>query len=105
MTQFHWFLPTSGDGHEAGSATVAAGAAKHTRTASLGYLSQVARAAESAGFPAVLTPVGAGCPDPWIVCTAVATATERLRFLVAFRAGFALPTLLAQQAEAFQAMS
>ncbi len=105
MRQFHWFLPTSGDGHEAGSATVAAGAAQHTRTASIGYLTQVANAAESAGFSAVLTPVGAGCPDPWIICAAVAAATERLRFLVAFRAGFALPTLLAQQAEAFQSMS
>ncbi len=46
MTQFHWFLPTSGDGHEVGSATVAAGAARHARAASIGYLADVARAAE-----------------------------------------------------------
>jgi alkanesulfonate monooxygenase len=105
MTRFHWFLPTSGDGFEVGAATVAAGAARHTRPGSVGYLSQVARAAEQAGFDSVLTPVGAGCPDPWIVCSAVAQHTSRLRFLVAFRTGFTLPTLLAQQAEAFQAVS
>jgi alkanesulfonate monooxygenase len=102
---FHWFLPTSGDGDQVGAATVAAGAAAHTRAATLDYLTEVARAAESAGFEAVLTPVGSGCPDPWIVCSAVAARTERLRLLVAFRAGFALPTLLAQQAEAFQLIS
>ena len=105
MTEFHWFLPTSGDGHHVGAATVTAGAARHPRAATLPYLTQVARAAESAGFGAVLTPVGSGCPDPWIVCSAVAARTERLRMLVAFRAGFALPTLLAQQAEAFQLIS
>lgn len=103
--RFHWFLPTSGDGDQVGAATVAAGAAAHSRAATLDYLTDVARAAETAGFEAALTPVGAGCPDPWIVCAAVAARTERLRLLVAFRAGFALPTLLAQQAEAFQLIS
>jgi alkanesulfonate monooxygenase len=105
MADFHWFLPTSGDGHEVGAATVSAGAARHTRAATIGYLSQVAQAAESAGFAAVLTPAGAGCPDPWIICAAVAQHTTRLRFLVAFRAGFTLPALLAQQAGAFQLAS
>jgi alkanesulfonate monooxygenase len=103
--QFSWFLPTSGDGDQVGSATVKAGAARHTRAASIDYLAQVARAAEQSGFGAALTPVGAACPDPWIVCAAVAQHTERLKLLVAFRTGFALPTLLAQQSEAFQQVS
>ncbi|WP_405100396.1 LLM class flavin-dependent oxidoreductase [Micromonospora sp. NBC_01412] len=102
---FHWFLPTSGDGHQVGAATVAAGAARHDRAATVGYLTEVARTAEAAGFAALLTPVGSGCPDPWIVCAAVAQHTERIGMLVAVRAGFALPTLIAQQAEAFQSMS
>jgi alkanesulfonate monooxygenase len=105
MTDFHWFLPTSGDGHQVGAATVAAGAAKHTRPPTIDYLTQVATAAEGAGFHSVLTPVGSGCPDPWVVCSAIAARTRSLRFLVAFRAGFALPTLLAQQAQAFQLIS
>ncbi|MER7890507.1 LLM class flavin-dependent oxidoreductase [Micromonospora sp. NPDC094482] len=102
---FHWFLPTSGDSDQVGAATVTAGAARHDRAATVAYLAEVARAAERGGFAAVLTPVGAGCPDPWIVCAAVAQHTERLGMLVAVRAGFALPTLIAQQAEAFQAVS
>ncbi|RGC70435.1 Methanesulfonate monooxygenase [Micromonospora sp. MW-13] len=102
---FHWFLPTSGDGHQVGAATVAAGAARHDRAATVGYLTEVARAAEAAGFAALLTPVGSGCPDPWIVCAAVAQHTDRIGMLVAVRAGFALPTLIAQQAEAFQSVS
>jgi alkanesulfonate monooxygenase len=105
VTVFHWFLPTSGDGDQVGAATVHAGAADHGRAATLDYLVEVAQAAESGGFTGVLTPVGAGCPDPWIVCSAVAARTSKLKFIVAFRTGFALPTLLAQQAEAFQAMS
>ncbi|MEE6260762.1 LLM class flavin-dependent oxidoreductase [Plantactinospora sonchi] len=102
---FLWFLPTSGDSDQVGSATVTAGAARHSRTATVGYLSEVARAAEESGFTGALTPVGSGCPDPWIVCTAVAQHTERLRLLVAVRAGFTLPTLLAQQAATFQQFS
>ncbi|MEV4377678.1 LLM class flavin-dependent oxidoreductase [Streptosporangium sp. NPDC049644] len=104
--RLHWFLPTTGDGHHVRPATttVAAGAAAD-RPATLDYLSQVARAAESAGFEAALTPVGAGCPDPLVACGAVAARTERLKLLVAFRPGFTLPTLFAQQAQTFQQIS
>ncbi|WP_432835520.1 LLM class flavin-dependent oxidoreductase [Dactylosporangium sp. CA-092794] len=105
MTTFHWFLPTTGDGDQVGAATVAAGAARHDRAPTVEYLSEVARAAERAGFDSALTPVGAGCLDPLVMCTAIAQHTTTLRLLVAFRAGFTLPTLLAQQAEAFQWIS
>ena len=54
MPAFHWFLPTSGDGHQVGAATVTMGAADHTRRATLDYLTQVATAAEQAGFQAAL---------------------------------------------------
>jgi alkanesulfonate monooxygenase len=104
-TTFHWFLPTSGDGHGVGAATVRAGAAAHERAATVGYLARVAMTAEKAGFTGALTPVGAGCPDPWLLCAAVAQYARRLRFLVAVRAGFTLPTLVAQQAQTFQAIT
>ncbi|MCD0449026.1 LLM class flavin-dependent oxidoreductase [Actinocorallia sp. API 0066] len=104
--RFHWFLPTTGDGNEVRAAIMTTDAGRASRRpGSVRYLSQVARAAEDAGFEAALTPVGAGCPDPWIVCAAVAQHTSRLKLLVAFRPGFALPTLLAQQAQAFQDVS
>jgi alkanesulfonate monooxygenase len=104
--RFHWFLPTTGDGHDVRSAITTTDTFRPApRKATLAYLAQVARAAEQAGFEAALTPVGAGCPDPWIVCTALTQHTERLKMLVAFRTGYTLPTLLAQQAQAFQEIS
>ncbi|GGZ92146.1 alkanesulfonate monooxygenase [Streptomyces spiroverticillatus] len=100
----HWFLPTGGDGRDPGGVTAVQGRtdAATRRPADIGYLSQVARAAEQAGFHSLLTPVGLGCVDPWILTAALAQHTEKIGFLVAFRAGFASPTLLAQQADAFR---
>ncbi|PRH79957.1 alkanesulfonate monooxygenase [Streptomyces solincola] len=100
----HWFLPTGGDGRDPGGVT-AAQARTHAatrRAPSLDYLGQVARAAELAGFHSLLTPVGLGCVDPWVLTSALAARTERIGFLVAFRAGLASPTLLAQQADTFR---
>jgi alkanesulfonate monooxygenase len=105
--RLHWFLPTGGDSRQVGAVTVTEGrtAAAAARAPSVDYLTQVARAAEASGFDAVLTPVGIGCEDPWVSCASVAQHTSRLRFLVAFRPGFASPTLLAQQAATFQHMT
>ncbi|MGY1812747.1 LLM class flavin-dependent oxidoreductase [Blastococcus sp. SYSU D00820] len=105
--QFSWFLPTRGDGRAVNPVTTARGSdpAALRRRPSLDYLASVARAAEQSGFGAVLTPTGSGCEDPWVVCSALAALTERLEFLVAFRPGFVLPTLLAQQAATFQRLS
>lgn len=103
----HWFLPTGGDGRDPGGVTsvqARTGAATR-RPADIGYLAQVAKAAEHAGFTSLLTPVGLGCVDPWIVTSALSQFTERIEFLVAFRTGFASPTLLAQQADAFRRFS
>ncbi|WP_059013587.1 LLM class flavin-dependent oxidoreductase [Streptomyces specialis] len=101
---FHWFLPTSGDsrhvvggGH--GAAVTAAGG---DRPPSVGYLAQVARAAEQVGFTAALTPAGAWCEDAWLTTAMVSQHTERLKFLVAFRPGFVSPTLAAQMATTYQ---
>ncbi|MFI9121084.1 LLM class flavin-dependent oxidoreductase [Streptomyces bikiniensis] len=100
----HWFLPTGGDGRDPGGVTAVQGrtAAATRRGAGLDYLAQVARAAEQAGFAKLLTPVGLGCVDPWVLTPAVAAVTERIGFLVAFRAGLAQPTLIAQQADTFR---
>ncbi|WP_411103065.1 LLM class flavin-dependent oxidoreductase [Streptomyces sp. cmx-4-9] len=100
----HWFLPTGGDGRDPGGVTAVQGrtGAATRRPADIPYLTQVARAAEQAGFHSLLTPVGLGCVDPWILSSALAQHTDRIGFLVAFRAGFASPTLIAQQADAFR---
>ncbi len=98
---FHWFLPTYGDSRDlvaGGHGTSMHG----SRTADLGYLKQVAAAAEWAGFDAVLTPTGAWCEDAWLTTAMLVDATERLRFLVAARPGLLSPTLLAQMGATFQ---
>ncbi|WP_043650140.1 LLM class flavin-dependent oxidoreductase [Nocardia thailandica] len=102
--RFHWFLPTYGDsrylvggGH--GTAVTAAGG---DRPAGIGYLSQIARAAEQLGFEAALTPTGAWCEDAWLTTAVLARESERLKFLVAFRPGLVSPTLAAQMAATYQ---
>ncbi|MGP3970646.1 LLM class flavin-dependent oxidoreductase [Streptomyces sp. 6N223] len=101
---FHWFLPTNGDsrhvvggGH--GTPVTSAGG---DRPPTVGYLSQIARAAEQLGFTGALTPTGAWCEDAWLTTAMVAQHAERLKFLVAFRPGFVSPTLAAQMAATYQ---
>jgi alkanesulfonate monooxygenase len=107
MVSLHWYLPTSGDGRHVGAVTaVQARTLRSTaRDADLGYLTQIALAAERAGFEAVRAPTGAACHDAWLVCAALAAQTTRLEFLVSFRPGFVLPTLAAKQAATFQQLS
>jgi alkanesulfonate monooxygenase len=110
---FHWFLPTAGDGRDIvsrGQGVPLAGgglpgSVSSWRPPDLAYLTQVARAAEQAGFTGVLTPTGTWCEDAWLVTAALISQTERLRFLVAFRPGITSPTLAAQMATTFQRLS
>ena len=97
----HWFLPTAGDSRD----VVGFGPTSVRRDADLGYLTQVARAADDMGFDAVLTPTGTWCEDAWIATAALIPQTRNLRFLVAFRPGFISATLAAQQALTFQRLS
>jgi alkanesulfonate monooxygenase len=75
------------------------------REASLDYLTQIARAADSLGYDGVLTPTGAHCEDAWIVTAALMAQTQRLKFLVAFRPGLVEPVLAAHMAATFQHLS
>ncbi len=105
--EVHWFLPTSGDGRSVvdffpdpdGRLPSSA------RRARIDYLRQIAQAADRLGFEGVLTPTGIQCEDAWLASAALAGATERLRFIVAFRPGLILPTLAAQQAATLQRIS
>jgi alkanesulfonate monooxygenase len=72
------------------------------RPADLKYLIQLARAAESNGFEAVLTPTGLWCEDAWLSTAMLINSTESLKYLVAFRPGLISPTLAAQMAATFQ---
>ena len=93
-----WFIPVSGDGSYLGTD-------KGNRAADFSYLKQIAQAADRLGFGGVLIPVGSHCEDPWITAAALATHTERLRFLPALRPGLATPTHFARQAAALDRIS
>ncbi len=102
---FHWFLPTYGDSRYlvgGGHGTDITNTAGNDRPASLGYLRQIATAAEQLGFEGALTPTGAWCEDAWLTTAMLAGSTERLKFLVAFRPSLLSPTLAAQMAATFQ---
>ena len=84
-----WFLPTHGDGRYLG--TPIGG-----RAVDLGYLKQVAQAADNLGYYGVLLPTGRSCEDSWVIASALVPQTRNLRFLVAVRPGLSSPTLAAR---------
>ncbi|MDQ0503353.1 FMNH2-dependent alkanesulfonate monooxygenase [Xanthobacter agilis] len=84
-----WFLPTHGDGRYLGTSQGA-------REVDFAYLKQIAQAADHLGYYGVLIPTGRSCEDSWIVASALAGFTERLRFLVAVRPGLLEPAVAAR---------
>ncbi|MFD7970570.1 LLM class flavin-dependent oxidoreductase [Streptomyces clavifer] len=105
--RLHWFLPTSGDDRSVVGVTARDSLQSRgtLRPPTLDYLAQVARAAESAGFEAVLTPTGSDCEDAWLTTAALIPQTTRLKFLVAFRPGVIAPPHAAQMAATYQRLS
>ncbi|MDO6409055.1 MAG: FMNH2-dependent alkanesulfonate monooxygenase [Pantoea sp.] len=93
-----WFLPTHGDGRYLGTT-------EGGRPVDLGYLQQVALAADNLGFYGVLIPTGKSCEDSWLVASALAPLTKRLRYLVAVRPGLQPPTLAARMASTLDRLS
>ncbi len=69
------------------------------------YLKQIAAASDSLGFEGVLIPTGRSCEDSWLVASALAPLTKRLRFLVAVRPGVASPTQAARMTATLDRLS
>ncbi len=84
-----WFLPTHGDSRYLGTS-------EGGRAVDLPYLTQIAQAADSLGYYGALLPTGRSCEDSWVIASALAPLTKRLRFLVAVRPGLQSPTLAAR---------
>lgn len=111
--RLHWFLPTNGDSRtdlSLGNAVGAHGSRIEARPDSaragdIGYMSQVARAAEQLGFEAALTPTSSWCEDAWVMTAALSQLTTSFKYLVAFRPGLVSPTLAAQMAATYQRVS
>lgn len=97
-TDVLWFLPTHGDGRYLGTSHGA-------REVDLAYLRQVAQAADDLGYYGVLLPTGRSCEDSWVVASALAPLTQRLRFLVAVRPGLQTPAVAARMAATLDRIS
>src|ERR1700691_3275345 len=93
-----WFLPTHGDGRYLGTEVGA-------RHVTLGYLSQIARAADELGYFGVLLPTGRACEDSWVIASAMVPLTRKLRFLVALRPGLSDPSMTARMAATLDRLS
>jgi alkanesulfonate monooxygenase len=95
--EFSWYLPCDGDGHWTSTP-------EPEREPTLGYLGQVAEAAERAGFDSILVPVAFSSSNysPWspradaiLAATTAAHATQRIRVILAHRPGFVNPGVFA----------
>ena len=93
-----WFLPTHGDGRYLGTTTGG-------REVNFNYLRQIAQAADQLGYYGVLLPTGRSCEDSWVVASAVAPWTERLRYLVAVRPGLQSPSVAARMTATLDRLS
>ncbi len=82
--RFGRFIPTVGD-------TSAFGDPSATMRPNCALFTNIAHAAEAAGFEYMLVPVQTMCYEAWVTCAMVAARTTRLKLLVAGRAGY-LPT-------------
>jgi alkanesulfonate monooxygenase len=97
-TDILWFLPTHGDGRYLASSVGA-------RHVTLGYLKQIAQAADELGYYGVLLPTGKSCEDSWVIASAMAPLTKYLRFLVAVRPGLSEPSMTARMAATLDRLS
>ncbi len=93
-----WFLPTFGDGRFLGSPESA-------RAGDFPYLRQIALTADTLGFEGILIPTGRACEDSWLIASALAPITERLKFLVAVRPGVSSPTQAARMTATLDRLS
>lgn len=114
--EFLWRLPVHGDGRRAHDRHTRGEWNNQTETriaprdqdqdfAYIDYLSQVARAADIAGFHGALIPAFRHTEEPWMIAAALARETRRLRLLIAIQPWFIHPAYASQMAASLQRLS
>ena len=96
--------PTSGDSEYVGNSSTTKNVQTWSgvgvdsdRQPSVEYITEVAKAAEKAGFSTLLLPIGGSCVDSLVAASHLTAHTEKLNFLFAVRPGSTSPTQLAKQ--------
>ncbi|GAA1658345.1 alkanesulfonate monooxygenase [Citricoccus zhacaiensis] len=95
---FGWFIPTMGDTARIGDPT-------SSTPPSLDLFTHIAQTAEDAGFTYLLVPVMPECYEAYISCAMVSARTQRIDMLVAARAGFIAPPVMAKMLSTFDQLS
>src|SRR4051812_21458076 len=90
--RFHWSLSSAGE-----SGRGALPRSSQSGTPDMATLVAFCREAERCGIESLLTAFGFHRPDPVVLATALALATERVKFMVAVRSGITSPTAFVQQ--------
>ena len=93
--KFHWRLTQGGERHGA-SRGFQAGLAE-TGLPDLDQRIRFCRRAEELGIDSLLTDFGWSKPDPMFLAAAIGLATERIKFIIAYRSGLICPTSFVQQ--------
>lgn len=90
--RFHWSLSQAGDEYRRSQAT-------RTMAGIPSFEAQLelCRLAEELGIESMLMAIGFTRPDPLLLSLALGQRTERIKFMVACRAGLVTPTLFVQQ--------
>lgn len=96
--EFGWFIPTMGD-------TTAFGDPSAFREPNLDMFVKVAQTAEDAGFEYLLVPVQTQCWEAYVTCAMVVARTKKIDALLAARAGFIAPTVMAKMISTFDQLS
>ncbi len=101
--RFHWRLPEAGETD--GAVVTRDRDARDRGRPDLQAQASFCLRAEAAGIDSVLVNLQFSVPDPMTLSLALATRTERMRFMVAVRPGLMSPTLLVQQVNTFSALT
>jgi len=101
--RFHWRLPLAGE--EPGSGVVPPPGTPASAVPDLPAHVRFCRLAEEHGIDSLLMACGYYMPDPVPLVAALGTATERIRFMLAYRSGLLLPTVFVQQVNTLAALN
>ena len=106
--RFHWRMPLAGE--EPGppglsGATLPPPGTPASALPDLASHIRFCRLAESAGIDSLLMACGYYMPDPIPLVAALGTATERIRFMLAYRSGLLSPTVFVQQVNTLAALN
>ena len=98
--EYAWYLPSNkrGDATRLGTGEVEI-------PPEIDYLVHVAKTAEASGLTNMLIPCNTSCSDGWLLASAIARETERIKFCVAIRPGLTTPTFAVQQANTLDFIS